>query len=103
MNNHQYNQILANLKEIPESRERRNRHRFIMKMLDYRFPLQEFSTKLFVDDYNTTTRYIQMIQKDHPELRGKDYDDGKILAQRRVLESGYSTGYVEAHKQSKML
>lgn len=96
--------IQQELKFNPEYRERRNRHDFIMNMLgDRTVFFNRDDIKLFIDEYNTCVRYIQIAQKEDENLRGEDYSHGKDLAEQKVLSLGYETGYKEFNNKVKTL
>lgn len=96
MNSKLYKDIQQLLENVPSARERRNRHKVIMHLL-FHFVTNghviEDRLKNFIDEYNTCVRYIQMIQKDNVELRGKDYTDSKVLVQSHNIGIGYEVGY----------
>lgn len=102
------NSITMQLKVQPWARERRNRHDFIMDLIEHKLingytPLNRKTIKDFIDEYNTCVRYIQIAQKEDESLQGKDYKDGKVLVQQTVLGLGYETGYKEFNNKVKML
>ncbi len=96
------------LKVQPWARERRNRHDFIMDLIEHKLingytPLNRKTIKNFIDEYNTCVRYIQIAQKEDESLRGEDYSHGKDLAEQKVLSLGYETGYEEFNNKVKKL
>ena len=96
--------IIINLKDNPLNRERRNRHDFIMDLIERHHQLSNRqSIKDFIDEYNTCVRYIQIAQKEDESLRGEDYSHGKCLAQCHALSLGYETGYGEFNDKVKEL
>lgn len=96
--------IIVQLKVKPWARERRARHDFIMNMLgDKTVFYNRDDIKLFIDEYNTCVRYIQIAQKEDESLRGEDYSHGKCLAQCHALSLGYETGYGEFNDKVKEL
>lgn len=94
-----YNEVLSQLRQKEWARERVNRHSFIMDMIEFKYRETKVTDreriKDFLNEYNSLVRTIQMVQKDNPDTQGHDYNDGKVLAQSKVLELGYSTGYNE--------
>lgn len=96
--------ITIQLKSKPWARERIARHDFIMDMLgDKTVFFNRDDLKLFIDEYNTIVRYIQMAQKEDESLRGEDYSHGKALSSNVALSLGYETGYNEFNKKVKTL
>lgn len=43
----------------------------------------------FAKSYDSFRHEYDAVQRDYPELQGKDYADGKILAQAKQIEFGY--------------
>lgn len=92
----------------PRARERANKDRGLVNFLVNKGNYQSYpatKTELinFVHDFSNADRYWRMILSENPELQGKDYRDGKILADKKELELGYEPHYPQTSKQLKML
>jgi hypothetical protein len=60
--------------------------------------LAEFASK-----YDSYRHEYDAVQKDNKDLRGSDYDDGKILAQEKQLEFGYESNFNNNVRKLKTL
>ena len=93
-----YAEIHNHLLKFSYARERRNRRQVIQEMLLQKygdgspaFPVDKLSD--FAEDWVSYDRIFRLVQQENPEVRGKDYDDGKALSQVKQLELGYQPGY----------
>lgn len=82
---------------VPESRERRNKDYYLVKLLTSNWTREIVPSDAhlvnLVKDYNTADRFWRKCLEDHQELRGSDYAEKKKLAQKKMLELGYQPGY----------
>lgn len=99
--------IIAYLQQEPKARERRFKDRALVNLLIIRYPeLEKIKKETLIEmvkDYNSMDRLWRMALDEHPELRGSDYSDGKILAQEKQISLGYESGYNENIKKLKLI
>lgn len=100
-----YEEIKAKLEKYPLFRERKYRYKYILVMalrelgythikLGDKMPqLSEDSMIDFAIRFDSYRHAWTDVTKDCKELRGKDYDDKKMLEQKKQIELGYSPGY----------
>lgn len=91
-------------------RERKNKDRGIVNLLMKKYPSlkhcieSDFISKetitAIVQDYASMDRSWRQSLEHNEHLRGKDYDDKKVLAQKKQIELGYEGGY---HQNVKTL
>lgn len=90
--------ILKYLRDYEQFRERRNKNKYIGAIVLMKYGV-ELTPKLkdqladLVTDMMNADRYWRMHTHEYPELRGKDYDTGKVVEQKKILELGYEMGY----------
>lgn len=98
------------LQEIPWTRERSRKDEAIVKLLTNKktwdghlsaFTLPELTD--LVKDHNSADRAWRLIIDAHKELRGSDYEDKKILEQKKQLDLGYTPGYHQDVKQLALI
>lgn len=88
------------LRALPEARERRNKDKFLVKLLISKWSSGNPSENALIDlcrDYDSANRSWRKLLEELPSIRGKDYLDGKALSQVKQLELGAESGY---HKLS---
>lgn len=89
------NEVMQYLIDTPLARERRNKSKAIANLLIKRNGLtidRELLMKLIVEA-ESINRYWRQTLQDYPTLRGRDYGDGKQLAQEKQISLGYEMGY----------
>ena len=88
-------EVMQYLIAEPKGRERQNKARFIANLLIKRNGLtmdRELLMKVVIEA-ESINRYWRKTLEDYPTLRGKDYADGKPLAQEKQISLGYEIGY----------
>jgi len=99
-----YDEVKGLLEAVPNARERRFRSVYLTELTlkgEETINAQDFSD--FARTYATYIRFWQAVQKDYPELRGKDSKDGKNLAQEKCIELGYCLGFDDDIKKLNSL
>lgn len=91
---HVYNDIEHDLKFYPQTRERKNKNRYIARRLErkYHTGVDESVMAAIVADVLNTDRGWRYVLQHNPKLRGTDYGDKKVLEQEKVVELGYQGG-----------
>lgn len=92
------------LEAEPKARERGNKHRTIANLILRRYRTLDMDKGLLADivgEVLSTDRMWRKVLEEREDLRGSDYDEGKILAQRKQIELGYEPQPFK--KQMKML
>lgn len=54
----------------------------------------------FANKYDSYRHEYDAVQREHENLQGADYRDGKRLAQEKMIEFGYESGYKELIKHT---
>lgn len=84
------------LTEEPKARERVNKVRALCNLLQRNHPsIQGIPKKVMeeiIDETISYERYWRKILLDHPELRGKDYNEKTRLSQEAQVNLGYEGG-----------
>lgn len=98
-----YDKIKEKLENYPDFRERRFRRNRLailaLRDLDYEnkvkdnIPLTIEQLVEFASKYDSYRHEYDAVQRENKHLQGTDYEDGKILAQEKMLEFGYEPGY----------
>ena len=100
-------QQIKHLLEINlEARERSNRYRVVWYILYQRYHNETIDKKMFLEvgpEIESINRCIRQLQQYDESLRGKDYDEGKILSQEKQIELGYRPGFLQDIKKLKTL
>ena len=98
-------EILDYLKEEVRFRERSAKWRGIADIIKKKYNLDIDRVKLadILAEASSADRYWRLALKENPELRGADYDDGEILAQKKELELGFSPNYFQDVRKLKTL
>ena len=93
------NQVLQYLKDEPRFRERHNKDRGIVNLLQSKYhtilDVPKETLIAFIQDANSMDRYWRKLTGENPELRGKDYNTKKIVSQRKQIELGYEVRYYQ--------
>jgi len=98
-------EVLNYLKSEARFRERKSKWRGIADLIIKRYNLK-IDRKIVADilaDGCSADRNWRDILKENKDLRGTDYDDGKILAEEKQLELGYEVGFRENSKKLSTL
>lgn len=100
-----YELIKHKLEETIWFRERRNKNYGIAEILIKEHALNVNAKRLeeIIVEYASLDRQWREVTKDHPHLRGSDYEDRVRLMQEKQIELGYEVGYHNDLKQSKLL
>lgn len=79
------------LEQEPKARERKNKNRAIGNLLieNYHLTISKETMQEIVAETLSMDRKWRKTLEDRPELRGTDYDEKEVLAQRKELELGY--------------
>jgi len=103
-------QIKQLLEREPDARERKNRSRAVWYILSMRFSKIHDTDSISKHDFQdvfpeilSIVRTINQLQQFDVTLRGGDYEDGKILSQRKQIELGYEPGFHRNVKQLKII
>lgn len=107
------NAVEEYLKTEPKFRERKNKDRGIVNILMGRhakladairqgFLTKEYFTELMQEYASMDRAWRQALEHDS-SLRGTDYDDKKVLEQKKQIELGYTPGYDSDIKKLKTL
>lgn len=106
-------EIVHYLESSPPYRERKARGRLICRLalkslgISNKFinkePLTETDLIQFGIKFDTYRRAWDHVTKEVPELRGEDYDQGKILAQEKQISLGYEQGFHKNVQQLKKI
>ena len=84
------------LEAEPQARERGNKHRTIANLILRWYPTVDIDKGMLTDmvgEILSTDRMWRKVLEEREELRGKDYDQGKRLADEKKMELGYTPGY----------
>lgn len=83
--------LITLLKQEPKARERKNKHRAVGNVVIEKFGLEIDKSKMadVVGEILSLDREWRKILEENPELRGQDYEEGKLLAKKKQLELGY--------------
>lgn len=96
------NQVLEYLQNEPKFRERHNKDRGIVNLLQLKYrtllDIPKETLVAFIQDANSMDRYWRKLTGEHPEIRGNDYNTKKIVEQRKEIELGYEAGYYQDTK-----
>lgn len=89
------------LEREPLFRERANKDRGIANLLIEKYHLEIEKSRLtaVIQDANSMDRYWRLLTRRYTELRGKDWLDGKRLAQQKEIDLGYEMGFNEDIKR----
>lgn len=92
-----YKDIKHDLEFYPALRERKNKNRYIAVKLEKKYKTGLPIEKLIeiAIDASTIDRGWRYILQHTPRLRGKDYDEKKVLEQNKKIELGYEGGIDE--------
>lgn len=104
------------LKNELRFRERKNKYKGLVNLLIIDHPFlasiiehygndargKERAIDLFIE-FMTMNRWWNKLLRDNEELRGKDYNDKKILEQEKQIELGYTSGYYQDLKRLRKL
>lgn len=102
-------EITQLLTDFEYLRERRNRGRFIARLLQKKYPHELDNVPLsrieeIVKDGISYDREIRDIQQNNEDLRGQDYDDKDKLSQEfQIKKLGKESGYHQSKKQLSTL
>lgn len=58
---------------------------------------------IFAKKYDSYRHEYDAVMREYPDLRGSDYEDGKVLAQEKQIEFGYEVGYHQDIKKGKTI
>jgi len=101
------NDVETYLRNEPRFRERHNKDRGIVNLLQRKYgvltDIQKETLIAFIQDANSMDRYWRLLTGRYPELRGKDYETKKMVEQRKQVSLGYESGYFEDLKLSKRI
>lgn len=91
-------EIINILKDRPETRERKNKNKFVARMLQKKYPIELETISLqrmedIVRDANSIDRAWRKALQDNPSLRGQDYEEKEVLEQEKMVELGYTPGF----------
>src|SRR3990167_6494029 len=86
------------LVQYPQLRERKNRANFIARLVQKKYPyeLEKVSLSRIADILLDGQGYLRAwnhVTQFNEHLRGRDYDDKKMLEQEAQLDIGYTPGY----------
>lgn len=101
-----YQKVKAKLEQHESFRERRKRATGLMILTLRDLGLEgkkEFTIENLIEiskKYDSYRHEFDAVQKDYPNLRGQDYQDGKALAQAKQIEFGYTPGFYQDIKQT---
>jgi len=90
--------ILGYLVQFADFRERRNKNRWIGGIIFKKYGI-EITPKIkdqladIVTDMQNADRYWRMHTAERPQLRGSDWDTGRVVEQKKQLELGYAPGH----------
>lgn len=102
-----YDIVKSYLEIEPRARERKNLTRAMVNLLLNKYPeLKDINKDKLIDfcrDYDSYIREWREVTRLEINLRGKDYDDGKILSQKYQLKRGYEPNYYKDNRQLKMI
>jgi len=100
-----YELIKHKLEEFIWFRERKNKNYGISEILVEEHKLNINARKLeeIIVEYASLDRQWREVTKDHPHLRGSDYEDRVRLMQEKQIELGYEVGYNKDIKQKELL
>jgi hypothetical protein len=89
--------VISYLKIHIWARERANRKVAILNNLSEEHKwiatLQTRQITDFLADYMKLDKYFREVERLYPELRGQDWEDGKVLSQSVQQEFGYEPNY----------
>ena len=98
-----YNLLLS----TPQARERRFKDTHLVALITSHWLFQEVAQMPALvnlcQDYTSADRYWRLHLKNHIELRGTDWSDGKKLAQAKQIEIGMEGGYHEVNRKLKQI
>lgn len=89
-------QVINLLTNDPAMRMRRNRYKAVWSIVYEKYQKDFWGQETFLivgPEILSITRLINKVQEEQPELRGSDYSEGKILAQKKQIDLGYTPGY----------
>lgn len=105
--------VVEYLESEPKFRERKNKDRGIVNLLARRYGVLGYLLKrkeidimtvvAIIKDAASIDREWRQTLQFNPPLRGKDYEDKKILEQEKQIELGYEVGYANDVKKLKNL
>lgn len=84
------------LENHSSARERRNRYSAVWAILYDMYGKDMWGKETFLvvgPQIFSIVRLINQVQQFNKELRGNDYGDGKVLAQEKQIELGYTPGH----------
>lgn len=90
--------ILGYLVQFADFRERRNKNRWIGGIIFKKYGI-EITPKLkdqladIVTDMQNADRYWRLHTSERPQLRGSDWNTGRVVEEKKQLELGYTPGY----------
>jgi len=94
---HRKESLTLYLEKVPEARERRFKDKHIIQKLKSKFIALGFVSDAelveFVAEYTLYDRYWRKILEERKDLRGKDYDQGVELSQKKQVELGMEPGF----------
>jgi len=106
-------QVEKYLEVEPLFRERKNKDRGIVNLLMKKYPslkhcieaglIGKETLTAIVQDHSSMDRAWRQSLEHNPYLRGKDYNEKKILVQKKQIELGYEPRYHENVKKLKTL
>lgn len=89
-----YADIEHDLKFYPQTRERKNKNRYIARKLEkkHHTGVPENVMAEIVAEVLSMDRGWRHVLQHNPKLRGTDYDDKKVLEQEKQVELEYQAG-----------
>ena len=98
-------EILQHLEQYIEFRERRKKDKGIALILKEKYKLDVDTSLLtrLIQDANSMDRFWRKSLLENEHLRGIDYNDKKVLEQKREISLGYEPNYKRNIKQLKVL